>query len=232
MSDDREPTAAQVLQAQRIEAARKDFATHEHKVVGPGHWRLSKPGSSSYWCDIVVMGDCALSVWGDIAGCFFSYYPDAKSPEEVVAWMARADVGYYGHQKAAIGMGNIGVDEYRDEIAIADLRERHLQAPEEFGEAGWAVHGDHYTALFERAIGRFRNGEDRRLILDELYLGHRGGQQHVIDGVANWTWIPGLEEIDQDATEWLYTVGEVTSTRVIYALAAISRLHELLQAAA
>jgi len=199
--------------------AKADFAQHQAKEVGPGHWRIAKPGTvvGAFWADIVVMGNVGLAVWGDIDGCFFSYCSGSGSPEAVVAWMANADVGYYGRQKAHIGMGGGElVDEYVDEVALYDLEQYLEQRLEEYDEEtldeprrGQPTARETYKKAFERARCAVGRGDHMKTVLDNLY--------------------EDLMNEDQDAYEWVYSIGQVTSCRVIYALAAVSRLHELLQ---
>lgn len=196
--------------------AKADFAQHEMKVIGPGHWRIQKLGTGVFWCDIVVMGNVGLAVWGDIEGCFFSYCSGARSPEAVVSWMAHADVSYYGRQKAHIGMsGSELVDEYVDDVALYDLDQRLEAAKEEHDEDQWneprrgkSTLGETYTEAINDAKMRVGNGD---------------GMKWVHDGLME-----DLRNEEQDCYEWVYKIGQVTSCRVIYALAAVSRLNELL----
>lgn len=189
--------------------ARDNFKNHQLTEVGPGHWRIKRPNEGTYWADIVVMAKAAISVWGDIDACVFAYYSGNEPYENVIAWMAGADAGYYGRQKAAIGMGNIGVDQYVDEVAVYDLRERLAQAPSEYGEEGWEKHEEKFTEAINNAIENV------------------GGMN--IETVQTCL-LEDLRGTDDDAWEWVGSIGRVTSVRVIYALAAIARLYELLQA--
>jgi len=209
-----------------VTRATEAFAEHEMELLGPGHWRLQAPNHTCHWTEIVVMGgNAALSVWGDIDSCTFAYCSGAKSPEAVVAWMANADVGYYGHQKAVIGMGRDGgADEYKAEVAIHELHERLVNAEEEFGDE-WDIprtirssSGEYklspkieYTDAIEDAIQAFENDYHHMAIKHQL--------------------LEDLQHVDQDAWEWVGDIGKVTSCRVIYALMAIRRLWELIQAA-
>lgn len=197
--------------------AKEAFAEHQMKEVGPGHWRIQRPGEQQYWADIAVMGNVALSVWGDIDGCFFAYCSGAKSPEGVVAWMGTADACYYGRQKAHIGMGGPElVDDYVDEVALYDLDTCLAQKEEEHEPEDWSEpRGDGpspqmtYTDAFGEARERIGRGEHMSIVHNEL--------------------MDELRDIEPDAYEWVYSIGQVTSVRVIYALAAVARLHELLQ---
>jgi hypothetical protein len=225
------PLSAQDWLAKRKAEARAAFSNHRFRDIGPGHWRLAQPGKSAYWCDIVIMGNCAISVWGDIAGCIFAYAgsnPENETipgqSEAIVAWLgSNPDPSYYGLQKADIGMSNVGCVEFRDEVAIYDLRERLKDAEEEFG-AEWdeeqaarrpfgkprdIIPKQEYTEAITAAIEDIEHGEHLELVKRDL------GEN--------------LQYVDSDCWEWLDYIGKVPSIRVIYALYAIARLHELLQ---
>ena len=208
-----------------VKRSRSAFKAHRMRVIGPGHWRIWNPkNSGNFWCDIVVMGNCGLAVWGDIDGCFFSYYSHPKTPEEVVYWMANADVSYYGRQKAHIGMGGPElVNEYVDEVAIYDIRQRLKDAKEEFGECwhepnrshSWSENtsgrstGELYTEAMEKAISAIQCGDPVEMVKNALY--------------------EDLSGIDSDSGEWLGGIGRVPSSRLIYALTAVRRLGQLLR---
>lgn len=203
-----------------VKRARREFKRHRMKVIGPGHWRIMRPKDSCFWTDIVVMGDCGLAVWGDIGGLFFSYYSHPSRPEAVVYWMANADIGYYGRQKAHIGTGGAElVDEYVDDVAIFDLRDRLKQAKEEYGE-GWneerstlycgtTTVGAEYTEAIEEAIQSVQYGTDVQEVQRALY--------------------DKISHVEQDAYEWVFGIGKVPSSRLIYALSAVRRLGQLLR---
>lgn len=209
----------QTWMEKRQQQAKEDFSRHEVKEIGPGHWRLARPAGDQdggqFWCDVVVMANVGLAVWGDIEGCFFAYCSGAKTPEQVVAWMANADVSYYGRQKAHIGMsGGELVDEYVAEVAHHDLHQALVQRREEYGEKEWdAEDGPKglYEDLFAETGVAIDRGEPIEDVLRELC------DDLMRDGV------------DDTPYEWVFSIGCVTSCRVIYALAAVARLHELLQ---
>ena len=204
-----DPISASEWLNKRQAQAEKDFASHETLVeVGPGHWRISRADKSCFWAEIVVMANRAITVWGDISACTFAYCSGAKLPEDVVAWMARADASYYGRQKASIGMCDVGVVEFRDDVAVYDLKERINDAAEEFGHE-WAIVRTQYTDAIDAAISSIEYGYHIQVVHRELH--------------------DALSEIEDDCYEWIYDIGKVTSIRVIYALAAISRLHKLLE---
>jgi hypothetical protein len=211
----RELISAEEWHKRIVERAHEDFAEHQLREIGPGHWRISRPDDGHYWADIVVMRNCAIAVWGDIAGCIFAYCSGEKTPEGVVAWMANADVSYYGRQKAHIGMGGIGIEQYVDGVALYDL-DRHLEdAAEGFG-VSWYMQdvdkppiGERYTPIIEEAKEAILRGDPI---------------EHAHARLAD-----ELREFDQDCWEWVPSIGRVTSVRVIYALAAIARLWELLR---
>jgi hypothetical protein len=195
---------------QTMERATKDFSRHRMTEVGPGHWRIKRPKESPFWADIVVLGgNRAISVWGDIEACTFAYCSGATTPEHVVHWMANADPSYYGKQKAEIGMGGVGVDQYESDIAENDLKSILAEEPENWGEA-WPDVEETYEDAFDAAIARLRLGVDVQHIHSQL--------------------MDALHNVDSDAWEWIPQIGRVTSSRVIYALAAIRRLAELMKA--
>jgi hypothetical protein len=189
--------------------ADEDMAKLQAKGIGPGHWGLR---GSSHWCDIVVMGgNKAISVWGDIEACTFAYCSGASAPWDVIKWMANADPHYYGKQKARIGMGNVGIDDYIDEVALYDLEIRYQEAKAEYGEL-WTkprrrqrTRSVVYADAFYRAVQAVKCGDNIEHVHDRLY--------------------DDLKNEEDDVWEWVYEIGKATSVRVIYALAAIRRLY-------
>jgi len=204
----------------RQEQAKEAFSGHQMKVIGPGHWRVRNPESGQHWADIVVMANVGLAVWGDIEGCFFAYCSGATTPEQVVAWMANADVGYYGRQKAHIGMsGGELVDEYVDEVAHHDLRQALKQRGDEYDSDEWieqrpVVDAPSIKEIYEDAFRETGEAID-----------HGEPIEGVLRELCDTLMRAG---VDDTPYEWVYSIGRVTSCRVIYALAAIARLHELL----
>lgn len=217
---DNKPKDGRVWMDEIQAQAKADFAQHKMKEIGPGHWHIRKPDTGIFWCDIVVMGNVGLAVWGGIEGCFFSYYSGAKGPRQLVAWMGNADVGYYGKQKAHIGMGGGElVEEYVDEVALYDLDQALEQREEEYDPEDWNEPRSDgpsprmiYTDAFSDVRAVVNNGEDIRGALAEL-----------CDTLMR-------AGVDDTPYEWAFSIGQVTSCRVIYALAAVSRLNELLLA--
>lgn len=203
------------------ERAKAAFALHEMKVIGPGHWRIQNPHESSMWADIVVMANVGLAVWGDIEGCFFAYCSGAKTPEQVVAWMANADVGYYGRQKAHIGIGGAElVDQYVDEVAHHDLHQALKHREEEHDSETWieqrpGVDAPSVKEIYEEAFLETGEAIDRGEPIE-------GVLRELCDTLMR-------ERVDDTPYEWVFSIGRVTSCRVIYALKAVARLHELLQ---
>jgi len=192
-----------------VELAREAFETHVMKVVGPGHWRIKRPNRQQFWTDIVVMGNVGLAVWGDIDGMFFAYYSGAQRPEQLVHWMAKADPCSYGREKASIGSGGPElVDEYVDEVAIYDLHERLEDAQNEYDEEEWEKIKEEYTDAIHSAIERVQYGDSIPLVHMSLH--------------------DDIQELDPDCWEWLGGIGRVPSVRLIYALAAVRRLWELI----
>jgi len=204
------------------ERAKVAFALHEAKEIGPGHWRIQQPGDSHFWADIVVMANVGLAVWGDIEGCFFAYCSGAKTPEQVVAWMARADVSYYGRQKAHIGMSGAElVDAYDAEVAHYDLRQAMKMREDEYDSEEWieqrpGVDAPSIKEIYEDAFRETGEAIDRGEPIE-------GVLRELCDTLMR-------AGVDDTPYEWVFSIGRVTSCRVIFALAAIARLHEILQA--
>lgn len=199
---------------QLVKQAQNDFKDHVLKTISPVHWRIRRPNSGMFWADIVIMGNAGIGVWGDIEGCFFAY--GSGAPEDIIAWMARADVEYYGRQKASIGMNGAElVDEYVGEVALYDLRQHLVQAKDEYDPEEWNRQrpgvpsvGVVYEDAIRDAERSVRNGENMCNVHGQL--------------------IEDIQDIEPDAYEWVNSVGKVTSCRVIYALVAVRKLWELL----
>jgi hypothetical protein len=104
-------------------------------------------------------------------------------------------------------MGGVGVDEYQSDIAEHDLKSILENEPENWGEE-WSTVEEVYEDAFDAAIARLRLGLDVQQVHTQL-----------MDALGN---------VDPDAWEWIPQIGRVTSSRVIYALAAIRRLAELM----
>lgn len=195
----------------KIKQARLAFKNHKMKVIGLGHWRIWNPKSPcNLWVDIVVMGNCGLSVWGDIDGCIFSYYSNPKSPEELVHWIGDDCSLNYVWEKANIGMSSSKLTTcYDDDVAIYDLNERLKQAKNEYGEM-WddTSIGDKYTEAVESAINSISDVVSLESVKNSLY--------------------DTISEIDQDCWEWLGSIGRIPSDRLIYAVSAVQRLSQIL----
>lgn len=200
--------------------AQIDFRDHKLSVVGPGHWRIYRPDSSAFWTQIVAMGP-GLAVWGDIDACVFAFH--SGKPEVLVSWIAGSE-GSYLLEKARIGMGYPMVD-FVPEVAVYELRQRLKDAEEEFDEDWekrriiglphpWAPQDGSFspkevmTEAVSEAIDAAQRGEPAEVVHRELY--------------------EGVSKVDQDAWEWVGDIGMVMSSRVIYAAAAVRKLHELL----
>ena len=195
---------------EKWEKAKEAFSEHQITKKLPGHWQIKRPGESVLWADIAVMGGVGLAVWGDIDGCFFAYCSGAKSTEDVVAWLGappNPDIGGYCREKAHIGMGGHElVEEYSSEVALHDLHYYADDIKEHYDEEEWneprrgqSTIGETYNEAFSDAIDMINNGEDVRYV-----------QRRLHEDIMNE---------DQEAYEWVYSIGRVTSTRVIFAVA-------------
>lgn len=195
--------------------AKDAFFQHELITISPRHWRIKNPKRGKFWCEIVVMGhNSAISVWGDLNLCLFAYSSGSTKPEDVVAWMANADINYYGRQKAIIGMGGPElVDDYNKEVAMYDVEQCLKDREEEWGEK-WKLPFKVMTPkrMYEEVLYKLIEsfGTEPKIALDEACYELM------------------YSNLDPSAYEWIYNIGRVVSTRVIYAMEAISRLHKLL----
>ena len=201
--------SAKDYKEKQVKMVGSNFEDHEYTVVGPGHWRLRRKDSSVFWCDIVVM-QVGLAVWGDIPGCFFSYYSGARKPEDLIYWIANSGFTSYTLEKANIGTGNIGIEEYIPEVAEYELSEALESAKEHFDEE-WDDVKNQYTEAINDAIQQIRNNDLVPPALDSLY-----------DDIC---------DIEPDCFEWVFDIGKVPSMRYFLAVAAISRLASLLNEA-
>jgi len=120
----------------------KDLAILRHdNWPGGGLVIVGNPnGSSCYRCEIVLVpsghliltGDLDTMVWGRFGG---------GAVREAIHWMARSDVSYYVKQKANIGMGRIGCEEFELPVAIWEAREylRDAQRDECSSAEKWKI---------------------------------------------------------------------------------------------
>lgn len=107
------------------EGSLKDLAIlrHDQWAGRGGIITVGNPnGSSVYRCDImlspagylILTGDLDTVVWGGYCG---------DTVAGAVEWMARSDVSYYVHQKANIGMGNVGCDDFDEGVAVWEAKD-------------------------------------------------------------------------------------------------------------
>jgi len=189
--------------------AKKDFRSHIMREIGPGHWNIHIPGHSQYWADIVVMGSHHLVVTGDIELCAFAYYSGQHSPEGAVHWLFTPGLSYVC-EKATIGMGSRElVYDYEQEVAIYDLLEHYREVGKNYCEDEWKDIQPEYKKAIDDAVESLEYGENVMNVLRSLH--------------------DEINEYDQDSWEWIDSVGRVPSPRVIWALAAIRRLSDLLK---
>jgi hypothetical protein len=201
--------------------ATEAFKEHDTLTeVGPGHWRIkSKEKGSIYWAEIVVMSG-AIAVWGDIDTCVFAYCP-YKEPRHALSWMSGWNLSYQ-REKAAIGMSNIGDTTTDNAVAIEDIRwlieqyeeDRDGDAVEMWeqrdyfryeGDSGFSFEEQEHVDTLKEAISQLRRGDLVELVRDFLF------QSGVFEA------------------EDIYHIGNVVDPRVAYAVAAITRLYEMLK---
>jgi hypothetical protein len=146
------------------EQARKDFSGHDtYRVISPSQWRIFKPGTSTFWAEIAVMGS-AVAVWGDIDGCFFAYGPSSKHPEDVLRWLAGSNLGY-AREKASIGMTSIGHETDLPEVALHRLHEMRTEYVEENDDGRF----DTLIAAIEESCDQLETGSTVQDLREFLY---------------------------------------------------------------
>jgi len=112
------------------EMAANSLVIHEitQVVAGPNAtatWVIKKPGSSSYWTQIIVTFDHSLIVHGDATDvvCFSRYHGAVNdTARDVVAWIANKDIQGVT-EKAVIGTGRDACRTYDEDVALHDLLE-------------------------------------------------------------------------------------------------------------
>lgn len=206
-----EKAISRVEWEQRAERqAAVSFACHEMNVVGPGHWALQRPNDSAFWAHVVVM-NTGVGVWGDIPACVFAYHTGV--PEKLVSWVAGMSIGEYAVEKASTGMGSLeAATDWASSVAVFDLR----QKLEEDREAHSVLNDLEYRRERHAYVEAIRNAIETV-------------QGETTKSEWNSELIDDLYHFDSEAWEWVIGIGEVTSLRVIYALAAVKRLHALLR---
>ena len=143
--------------------AEKAFASHALLRNDADRWRIGRPGSSTYWADIVAMSMGGLVVWGDIELVCFAYGP--KDPVARVHWMTTSDLSYV-QEKAQIGSRHRGVaTQFDPGVALHELRARI----EESVADGLQMDARHVEAIEDAIVAiRRGDGEDemRRILYD------------------------------------------------------------------
>ena len=116
---------------QHVEMAARSLKDHAILSRGPGERLVigNPDGSSTYRCTLmlaqgylVLVGDLDTMVW---AHCSYPHI------EQAISWMSTKDIGHYVLQKAKIGMGNIGCEQYVDEVALYEALDRVEDAKKE-----------------------------------------------------------------------------------------------------
>jgi len=202
---------------ERCDRAIAMFKDHALVDNREDRWRIMKREKDGHLtnihaAEIVSLWGGRLYVGGDIDDCVFAYYSDHLDHLSKLRWMGRCnDVGYYVRQKASVGLTDGGklVDEFDERVAQEDLDFQmrgmleDLQATAGDAEDGGEGEARRIKDLFDEAKGRM---SDPYMMRQRLY-----------------------EDLDDpDAWEWLGSVGNIVSYRVVYAWAAVRRLCELL----
>lgn len=199
---------------ERCDRAIEAFKGHELVDNREDRWRIMRRDkygqlTGIHAAEIVSLWGGRLYVGGDIDDCVFAYYGDHPDHRSKLRWMGRCnDVGYYVRQKASMGLTDGGklVDDFDERVAQEDL---DFQMSELLAslDPGQVEDGDaeYIKDLFDAAKGRMIDPHTMRQRLYE-----------------------GLD--CPDAWEWVGSVGNIVSYRVVYAWAAVRRLCELLDA--
>jgi len=209
---------------ERCDRAIAAFQNHALVDDREDRWRICKREKDGkltgiHAAEIVSLWGGRLYVGGDIDDCVFAYYSSSgkgETPREQhfakLCWMGRCnDVSYYVRQKASMGLTDGGklVDEFDERVAQEDLDFQMkgmlegLQATAGDAEDGGEGEARRIKDLFDEAKARMI---DPQMMRQRLY-----------------------EDLDDlDAWEWLCSVGNIVSYRVVYAWAAVRRLCELL----
>ena len=193
-----------------VEAARRAYEKHEIRDRGDRWWHIARrypdgdrSFDSSYVTDIFCGRLGEVYVGGDISSMVFAY--NNANPISRLHWIGDCnDLEYYVAQKASIGMGRDlqnAVWDYDSELAATQLHE-------------------HYQQLLD--AGRSATPPAMKDLKDILLeLGLELPQERAVELT---------HELDWTIMEGLGPLGEVVSTRLVYAWAAIRRLCEVLGA--
>ncbi len=210
--------------------ARADAAFKDHVIRKRDErsWLCFRPYTdakagwhSTYWFEVIVLAGGELYVHGDISGMHFAHYGAHKSAEEVLRWMgAHPSVDSYVLQKASIGMQPCS-----QERSIVEMVDDGVWLDEALSYIG-------YTCFEEERPGFFDDEAHAKLKLYEGTIPEwlSDAVVRVLDGdsvqesTADFDFERGACEAD------VHGWGEVPSTRLIYAHAALRALVRLLDA--
>lgn len=195
--------------ADLIEQAKAAFADHVIRAQGPRvfgspmrhqWWHIARPGTTQYAAYVTVMSPY-LIVQGDIDLCSFAYF-SGDTAEGAVAWIGGRDFSHYVCEKASIGMTARELIWKLDADALCrELAGSLKEIRDEVKLRGTL--GDWREDALKDAIFGLRHDEDPAQVLHDL-----------------------CESEALSSADGPY--GDVPTARVIYAWAAVRRLHELL----
>jgi hypothetical protein len=187
--------------AQFLDMGKSSLAKHQILSRGPDFVEIgASNGSSNMRCRLSLYRG-HLSLVGDPDHMVWAYY-QGQGIEGAVAWMARGDIEYYVRQKASIGMGNIGVDEFDNEVALTDAEE-HLRELERDGAGAIRVKG------WEKIVRELKDN------------GGAMGQHDTYNLIY---------EIAYDCDSLSGNFGVVVSPRLVWAWMLVCKAHELIEA--
>lgn len=196
-------------------AARENFAKHQIVKTNPGRWLVRQPGSSTFWFEVVVLAGGSMIVHGDVQAVIFGHYcpsrddaPDAIA-WQTVHWMAscRRPDDHYFVEKADIG------------------GTAH--------ETIWTYDSDTFRQQIRELIAEVSEGEVDE---DGTVDAHKRVRREALEAALERVSVTSVGTMQQDICDALdgdserIPSGEVISSAMIYAHAALQCLARLLDA--
>lgn len=242
------PISTHEWEQRELKEAIERFAKHQIVTAAPGRWYVRAPSSRNLAYEVTVQSGRVL-VDGDIDPIGFAGGSGWDSPEEYVAWIGRHDADVeYAAGKAGQWWGcTKPMHERVPEVALTDLawmieRQDEDLGPVEEGEGADLVAvraavkrvdaGEPFEELTD--YGRLKFADEHwtamlkaRATIREAMEKVRDGAHDELEQLPNWLY----EELDEPDIEWIGSIGQVVSRRVIVGVAACAHLHRLLEAA-
>lgn len=138
----------------------------------------NRNGSNIHRCELMLaMHSGHLVLTGDHDTICWGRYRGGHGVVGAIAWIARDGVFGYVREKASIGMGQVGVEEWKAEVAfyeaVGNLREAQKELDEDRDQAGIVPdgHDDHLTSevdLWNEVIKLIRNGHHQQDVIERI----------------------------------------------------------------